>query len=947
MSTYFNLRILGVDDREHSSVVGVIAYTMRSRLHDAVLKALGHKKHTFDFRAKRGELYESVLLVPPNAPDFWQENPEIIWTECERAEIAASTGKFRKGAQLAKAGTVHFDRVAGIPLWEQVECLKAFCKQKFVDHDLVVQIDVHPYGSALLPDSNDDDRQKFENELRLHPNTQVFYVDEIPAKPPCNKEHVLRLPDGRVYVYMPHGHLTISTRTVGPEGFSKKKARHLNPGFANGRVTDGDDWTDTWVNHQNEWYGARGHELRIVKANFFERRQTGKAYRTETGRDEADAIREETLRRLCDPDALIEVALEHQATFSVLDLRYLLRRAGMTPEDAERRADEALQHRDVVPLYDVMTSEPRRIYTRTDVREQERMVLRLSDVIASQRYDVTGEAIQNAIASRTMNAEQIAAFQRHVGGDGITFTQGRAGAGKSYMLSAVREAHEACGYRVIGLAPTNTVAADMKKDGFGDAFTVHAALFKAEKGKLGWTANNLIVVDESAMLDSVTMLKLFREVAQSGAKLVMVGDDRQLSSVSRGGLWPLLTDRHSASLMNEINRQEADWQKAASVAFSEGRIGDAVRAYDDKGYVHWDDTLDNAFDALLEKYEQDLDEIPDAVRFIYASTNVTVNAVNAEIHRRMVQRGQVRDVQEFLTNRGRISMGIGDRMQFYDNKKQDAIINGLMGRVISTSPDEIRVQTDAGDEVAIDPCDYKNFGHGYAGTVYRGQGKTVSQSYCLYDSKFSWSAKSAYVAMTRHKKQVDLFVPRELAPDFEHLVRQISREGRDGASLNWATEADLQEFKYVTKTQAPASIDPFKATWSKLWSTFVAKVSGVFGERSEPERIGVQTILETTTSAPAENDNFDAAAYRRSMFNRPRYDHLDEFSSLSDLAEVLEDEARLSLIHQKIYVLQNLAQEKGWDLTDDPRTDRNQALEHAQQQQRLREAQRENEVEEK
>lgn len=133
------------------------------------------------------------------------------------------------------------------------------------------------------------------------------------------------------------------------------------------------------------------------------------------------------------------------------------------------------------------------------------------------------------------------------------------------------------------------------------------------------------------MLDTEIMLKLMRHVAESGAKLVMVGDDRQLASVGRGGMWPLLVDRYRASVMNKINRQDEDWQKAASVALSEGRSGDALRDYNDRGYVHWSNQLEDALDALLEKYDQDTKVDPDGVRFIYASTNDAVNALNAEV----------------------------------------------------------------------------------------------------------------------------------------------------------------------------------------------------------------------------------------------------------------------------------------------------------------------------
>lgn len=920
MSDYFNMRVLGEEDRNASSIIGHVAYTSRCKMHDEVLKNLGSKKHTFDFTDRRDELYYTALLVPPNAPEFWKNSPLITWTEAQKSELAASTGLYRKKAQLAKLATVHFNRVSGIPLWEQVACLEAFLKQQFVDPGLVAQIDVHPYGSSLRPDTNAEDQDKIEQELENYPNTKIIDVDRIPDEPLITTEHILRLPDGRCFIYMPHGHVTISTRIVTPEGFSKHKARHLNPSFAKGRVTDGDDWTDKWIKHQNEWYKANGYPASGVKTKVFERSYTGKAHNTEAGQDEAEAIRQETLRRLrSESDFLIELALEHQATFSAQDLRYILRRAGMTPKEAGRYVSKALKRRDVTELYDVMTSKPYKIYTCIDVRHQERLVLQLSDVIKARRFNVKEEALQTAIVSRTMNAEQVEAFRRHVGGEGITFCQGRAGAGKSYMVSAVREAHEASGYDVVGLAPTNSVASDMKKDGFAQASTVHAAVFKGEKGKLGWNENTIVVVDEAGMLDTEILLKLMCQVATSGAKLVMVGDDRQLSSVGRGGMWPLLTDRHGAALMNKINRQEEDWQKAASVAFSEGRVGDAVRAYNDQDHVHWAGRVGEAMSSLLKQYAQDTKAEPNGMRFIYASTNATVNELNAHVHNLRAGRGEVTAVQTYETDRGQIQMGVGDRIQFYDNKKDIGIINGLMGRVVAAKSREIQVETESGETIRFDPTEFTDFGHGYAGTVYRGQGKTVAQSYCLYDSKFAWSAKSAYVAMTRHKKQVDLFVPRELAPDFEHLVRQVSREGRDGASLNWATRSELQEFRTLAKIKAPASKDQFKKTWCELWAEFVVRSTDVISGIADATYTAINAVLGEKARPKTDDTSFDVKAYRRTMRNRAYRYLVDEYNQLTELLELTEFPDELEVPKQKLHALMAIAEEKRLDLTDDPR----------------------------
>ena len=81
------------------------------------------------------------------------------------------------------------------------------------------------------------------------------------------------------------------------------------------------------------------------------------------------------------------------------------------------------------------------------------------------------------------------------------------------------------------------MAQDLKADGFGRAATVHSELFRLKNGRATWDARTLVVVDEAAMLDSRITGELLAEARRSGAKLVLAGDDRQLASIERGGLF--------------------------------------------------------------------------------------------------------------------------------------------------------------------------------------------------------------------------------------------------------------------------------------------------------------------------------------------------------------------------------------------------------------------------
>jgi hypothetical protein len=85
--------------------------------------------------------------------------------------------------------------------------------------------------------------------------------------------------------------------------------------------------------------------------------------------------------------------------------------------------------------------------------------------------------------------------------------------------------------------------------------------------------------------------------------------------------------------------------------------------------------------------------------------------------------------------------------------------------------------------VAFDPQAFSSWGLGYAGTVYRAQGKTQLKVFALFDNPFAWSAKSAYVAMTRHQAEVNLYTSRDIAADESTLARLMSRVSDDAASI--------------------------------------------------------------------------------------------------------------------------------------------------------------------
>ncbi len=88
-------------------------------------------------------------------------------------------------------------------------------------------------------------------------------------------------------------------------------------------------------------------------------------------------------------------------------------------------------------------------------------------------------------------------------------------------------------------------------------------------------------------------------------------------------------------------------------------------------------------------------------------------------------------------------------------------------------------------------AEFEGFRHGYAGTIYKGQGKTLDRTY-LYHTEH-WRSAASYVALTRQRESAEVFVARETVRDAGQLARQMARGEVRAASIAWPTRDELTQ----------------------------------------------------------------------------------------------------------------------------------------------------------
>ena len=156
-------------------------------------------------------------------------------------------------------------------------------------------------------------------------------------------------------------------------------------------------------------------------------------------------------------------------------------------------------------------------------------------------------------------------------GAGVEVVVGKAGAGKTLALAAARMSWESSGYRVLGTALSARAARGLR-DGAGiDSQTLASLLAGIESGRTKLGASDVVVLDEAGMVGTRALARLVESADDAGAKVVLVGDPRQLPEIEAGGALAGLIERVGAVELTENRRQQSSWERVALDALRMGR----------------------------------------------------------------------------------------------------------------------------------------------------------------------------------------------------------------------------------------------------------------------------------------------------------------------------------------------------------------------------------------
>ena len=396
---------------------------------------------------------------------------------------------------------------------------------------------------------------------------------------------------------------------------------------------------------------------------------------------------------------------------------------------------------------------------------------------AIERQDA---AIQRSAgdASARLSDEQRRAIEHITGPERIAAVVGYAGAGKSTMLAAAREAWEAEGYQVHGAALSGKAAEGLEESSGIQSRTLASWSRSWENPHSGdryaLGRGDVFVIDEAGMVASRQLARFVGEAEARGAKIVLVGDHEQLQAIGAGAPFRAITEEIGHAELSEIRRQRVDWQREASVDFATHRTAEGLAAYHEHGDIRFSESREDARGEIVRDYLADRDERPDGTRVAMAHRRADVLAINDAIRTELQDRGELAQGEDagaltFQTNDGKREFAPGDRIVFLENNRDLGVKNGMLATVDHVEPGRIIATLDGrGDSVSVPMGDYQAIDHGYATTIHKNQGATVDRSYVMASGMMD--RHLTYVAMTRHRDGVQLYAAQDEFTNAGRLV---------------------------------------------------------------------------------------------------------------------------------------------------------------------------------
>lgn len=581
---------------------------------------------------------------------------------------------------------------------------------------------------------------------------------------------------------------------------------------------------------------------------------------------------------------IVDQTIEHSfARQSVVEERKLLATAlrfgvgAVTEQQIKRQLDK----RNLLSVrQDNVTT-----YTTVDILTEERS---LYDMVKTNRgrFRPLGPS-QVTITNPILNDQQKNVIDTVLKSlDGVTAIIGKAGVGKTTVLKEIRDNIHKNDSQVYAFAPSSDASRNvLRSEGFGGAETVAKLLHDKElQQKL---KGNVILIDEAGLVGTPTLKKVFDIAKEQKARVLLVGDSAQHTSVERGDALRLL-EKHSGlkvARLDIIVRQKRNLFGQAVDAISKHRVVKAVDALDQMGAFIEVDDPNERYQQLAQEYT--LAKLRDRSVLAIAPTHKEGNMVSDYIRERLKNAGVVgkRDKAKItfkplsLTDPEKQQIGqyqVGLMIQL--NQNVSGFKRGEMVQVMGADTQGIQVMRQNEERTTLPFDQAKRFDLFQATTTLISKGDTVRMT------------RNGFTKYGHHR----------LNNGAEYEIKQIRRDGDIVLTNGWIMDKSFGHFKHGYVSTSVAS------QGKGVDNVFIAQSSTSFGKASSLEQFyvsvsrGKQGVSIFTDDAEGLKRQVQKSQMRQSateLIQQPKDEKSSWFGSMKQAISQYQQRARQHVAH--------------------------------------------------
>lgn len=427
---------------------------------------------------------------------------------------------------------------------------------------------------------------------------------------------------------------------------------------------------------------------------------------------------------------------------------------------------------------------------------------------------VIGEEIEAFQSAKgfTMAEEQVAGIRHLAQKSGsIAILEGLAGTGKTTSIVVAVNAWTRQGMEVIGVSTSENATRKLAEEsGIENAWNGAKLLDLIGRDQLTLTRNHVLILDEAGMMDTRQAHAILTAAHEAGAKVVLMGDVRQLQSVLGGSPMAACRDVLGSAKLEGVRRQQGEELKITKLLYG---VDAAGRLRTDQTERTREEIAEQAAMVYEEMDKQEMvsihaeqaqavrevaglytsSDVPLEKRIVLAHTHTDRENLNAAIRPILRTQGVIQGGDHTVAQPGGrvLPLAIGDRILFEENHAfrperdgngrritgaartwsahdkggrelaQTKIVNGGGATIEAIRAETIRVDgaevatqritavLDNGTRLSWRVDTMPQIGHAYATTIHKAQGQTMEDVYHLANA--SASNEAVLVGFTRIK----------------------------------------------------------------------------------------------------------------------------------------------------------------------------------------------------